>query len=86
MPAACFVAVRGSWVGVRRLFHRSLFLTASRVVLPQGPSTTRESRLTLCRVLLRAAGRTRVDDVGQCEGARDQCQHHARRRKAKARA
>ena len=28
-------SVLGSWVGVRRLFHRSLFLSASRVVLPK---------------------------------------------------
>ena len=32
-------SVLGSWVGVRRLFHHSLFLTASRMVLPQDPST-----------------------------------------------
>ena len=32
-------AVLGSWVGVRRPFHISLFLTAPRVVLPQYPST-----------------------------------------------
>ena len=31
--------VLGSWVGVRRLFHLSLFLTASRMVLPQDPCT-----------------------------------------------
>ena len=31
--------VLGSWVGVRRIFHLSLFLTASRMVLPQDPST-----------------------------------------------
>ena len=31
--------VLGSWVGVWRLFHHSLFLTASRVVLTQDPST-----------------------------------------------
>ena len=28
-------AVLGSWVGVRRLFRHSLFLTASRMVLPK---------------------------------------------------
>ena len=33
------VSVLGSWVGVRRPFHLSLFLTASRMVLPQDPST-----------------------------------------------
>ena len=32
-------SVPGSWVGVRRPFHLSLFLTASRMVLPQDPST-----------------------------------------------
>ena len=32
-------SVLGSWVGVRRLFHLSLFLTASRMVLTQDPST-----------------------------------------------
>ena len=31
--------VLGSWVGVRRLFHLSLLLTAPRVVLPQDPRT-----------------------------------------------
>ena len=31
--------VLGYWVGVRHLFHLSLFLTASRMDLPQGPST-----------------------------------------------
>ena len=31
----------GSWVGVRRLFHLSLFLTASRMALPQDPSRRR---------------------------------------------
>ena len=36
--------VLGSWVGVWRLFHHSLFLSASRVVLPQDPST-RQSHL-----------------------------------------
>ena len=30
-------SVLGSWVGVRRLFRLSLFLTASRMVLPQDP-------------------------------------------------
>ena len=33
-------SVLGSWVGVRRLFHHSLILTASRMVLPQDASTT----------------------------------------------
>ena len=28
-------SVLGSWVGVRRLFHLSVFLTASRIVLPK---------------------------------------------------
>ena len=32
-------SVLGSWVGARRLSHLSLFLTASRMVLPQDPST-----------------------------------------------
>ena len=32
-------SVLGSWVGVRRLFQLSLFLTAPRMVLPQDPST-----------------------------------------------
>ena len=31
--------VLGYWVGVWRLFHHSLFPSASRVVLPQDPST-----------------------------------------------
>ena len=31
--------VLGSWVGVRHLFHLSLFLAASRMVLTQDPST-----------------------------------------------
>ena len=31
--------VLGSWVGVRNVFHLSLFLSASRIVLPQDPST-----------------------------------------------
>ena len=31
--------VLGSWVGERRLFHLYLFLTASRMALPQDPST-----------------------------------------------
>ena len=31
--------VLGSWVGVRRPFYVSLFLTASRMVLPQDPGT-----------------------------------------------
>ena len=30
----CLLLVLGSWVGARRPFHRSLFLTASRMVLP----------------------------------------------------
>ena len=33
------VLLIGSWVGVRRLFHFFIFLTASRMVLPQDPST-----------------------------------------------
>ena len=36
-------AVLGSWVGARRPFQLSVFLTASRMVLPQDPSTN------LCR-------------------------------------
>ena len=32
-------SVLGSWVGVRHLFHLSLFLTAPRMVLTQDPST-----------------------------------------------
>ena len=32
-------SVLGSWVGVRRRFHLFLFLTASRMVLPQDPGT-----------------------------------------------
>ena len=32
-------SVLGYWVGVRRPFHHSLFLTAPRMVLPQDPST-----------------------------------------------
>ena len=37
VPDVCVFSspVLGSWVGVRRLFHRSLFLTASRMVLPK---------------------------------------------------
>ena len=31
--------VLGSWVGERRLFHLDLFLNASRMALPQDPST-----------------------------------------------
>ena len=31
--------VLGSWVGARRPFHLSVFLTAPRMVLPQDPST-----------------------------------------------
>ena len=31
--------VLGYWVGVRRPFHLSLFLTVPRMVLPQDPST-----------------------------------------------
>ncbi len=38
--------VLGSWVGVRRLFHLSLFLTAYRMVLPQDPSTNKKQNLT----------------------------------------
>ena len=38
---ACARSVPRSWVGARRLFHFSLSLTASRVVLPQDPSTDR---------------------------------------------
>ena len=34
-----FCLVLGSWVGVRRLLHLSLFLAASRMGLPQDPST-----------------------------------------------
>ena len=37
--AYCNRSVPGSWAGVRRLFNLSLFLTASRMVLPQDPST-----------------------------------------------
>ena len=43
------VTVLGSWVGVRRPFHLSSFLTASRVVLPQDPST-RKSHLGIGHV------------------------------------
>ena len=35
--------VLGYWVGVRRPFHLSLFLTAPRMVLPQDPSTNASS-------------------------------------------
>ena len=38
------VSTLGSWVGVRRLFHLYLFLTASRMVLPQDPRSTNASR------------------------------------------
>ena len=64
-PRGAFVAsggptrillVLGYWVGVRRPFHLSLFLTAPRMALPQDPSTHREyrfgadfSRLSSCR-------------------------------------
>ena len=41
--------VLGSWVGVRRLFHRSLFLTASRLALPQDPSTDPKCLFTQVR-------------------------------------
>ena len=37
------VLVLGSWEGVRRRVHFSLFLAASRMALPQDPSTN------LCR-------------------------------------
>ena len=33
--SSCRRSVLGSWVGVRRLFHLSFFLTASRMVLPK---------------------------------------------------
>ena len=32
--------ILGSWAGVRRLFHLPVFLTASRMALPQDPGTT----------------------------------------------
>ena len=38
-PRPGVLLVLGSWVGVRRLFHLSLLLTAPRVVLPQDPRT-----------------------------------------------
>ena len=49
-------SVLGSWVGVRRLFHHSLFLTASRMVLlkilvlpwPQLPTALCRLRGVLC--------------------------------------
>ena len=42
VPLAWLImSVLGSWVGERSLFHLSVFLTASRTVLPQGPSTSR---------------------------------------------
>ena len=37
------LSVLGSWVGVRRPFHLSVFLAAPRVVLPQDPSTNASS-------------------------------------------
>ena len=36
-------SVLGYWVGVRRLFHIDIFLTASRMVLPQDPSTEKRT-------------------------------------------
>ena len=41
--------VLGSWVGVRRLLHLSLFLTASRMVLPKILVLTPESILYIVR-------------------------------------
>ena len=38
--------VLGSWAGVQRPFHLSLFLTASRMVLPQDPSTSTRRTIT----------------------------------------
>ena len=34
----------GYWVGVRRLIHSSLVLTASRMVLPQDPTRTDQQK------------------------------------------
>ena len=39
-----FRSVLGSWVDVRHLFHLSVFLTASRMVLTQDPSTDPTTR------------------------------------------
>ena len=38
-PCIHRLLVLGSWVGARRPFHLSLLLPASRMVLPQDPST-----------------------------------------------
>ena len=42
---ARIVVVLGSWVGVRRILHLSLLLTASRMALPQDPSTGADGAL-----------------------------------------
>ena len=46
----CPLLVLGSWVGVRRPFHLSCFLTTSRMVLPQDPSTTSPQHRTACEL------------------------------------
>ena len=63
-------AARGdtrSWVGVRRLFHRSVFLTASRTVLPQDPST--DSLGGLAARDGEEAGEAAAADAGVVKGA-----------------
>ena len=63
------ITVLGSWAGVRRPFHISLFLTAPRVVLPQDPSTGRNGLArAVGEVLVRGGVATAVEVHGRPPG------------------